>query len=166
MLEAEPRICTNTTNVGDRFQTLLVEPVAGADGTLIPKGATAVAIVSSVAKTQESGDDPAIGLEIESIAFNGRTYPVSSQVTYAQVDRIRSTSLSSAVSKVAASSVLGGAIGQIVGRNASSTVIGAVGGAAAGAILANRTTTFNRCVPSGGKITARLTQPLTIEATE
>lgn len=162
-LATQPRICTNSSNVGDRFETVLIEPVAGTNGTSIPKGATAVARVSSVAKEGSIGDDFGIGLQIESITFNGRTYPVSSDVTYAKFDKVRSGSRASSASRVAAGGILGGALGQVLGRNTRSTVIGAAGGAAAGAILASRTTTFNSCVPSGGRITAYLTQPLIIE---
>src|SRR5687768_13637202 len=47
-LQAEQRVCTNTANVGDRFEAVLVNQVPAGNGTVIPKGATAVALVSSI----------------------------------------------------------------------------------------------------------------------
>src|SRR5688572_769936 len=164
-LQAERRVCTNTANVGDRFDAVLVNQVPGANGTVIPKGATAVALVSSIQrdKVQSGGG---IDIEIESISFDGRTYPVSSRVTDTQLDKVRSGSRGGDLAKVAAGAVLGAGAGQVVGRDTRSTVIGAAGGAAAGAVLAGRSTTFNACVPNGGRIIAELVRPLTIQATE
>ena len=164
-LQAERRVCTNTASVGDRFDAVLVEEVTGPLGAVIPKGATAVALVSSVenSKTQSGGG---IDLQIESLTFNGRTYPVRSKVTDTELDRVRSTSRGSDLAKVAAGTMLGAGVGKVLGRNTRSTVIGAVSGGAAGAILASRSQTYKTCVPDGGRITAQLTQPLTIDTAE
>jgi hypothetical protein len=164
-LQAERRVCTNTANVGDRFEAVLVNQVPAANGTVIPKGATAVALVSSIErdKVQSGGG---IDIQIESISFDGRTYPVSSKVTDTQLDKVRSGSRGGDLAKVAAGAVLGAGAGQVVGRDTRSTVIGAAGGAAAGAVLAGRSTTFNACVPNGGRIIAELVKPLTIQASE
>lgn len=164
-LQAERRVCTNTASVGDRFDAVLVEQVTGPLGTVIPKGATAVALVSSVqnSKTQSGGD---IDLQIESLTFNGHTYPVRSKVTDTELDRVRSGSRGSDLAKVAAGTVLGAGVGKVLGRNTRSTVIGAASGAAAGAVLASRAQTYNTCLPDGGRITAQLVQPLTIDTAE
>jgi hypothetical protein len=57
-------------------------------------------------------------------------------------------------------------LGQILGHKTKSTVIGAGAGAAAGAVIANRNADYDGCVPLGGRITIRLTEPLTIQTTE
>src|SRR5687767_11331328 len=84
-LQAERRVCTNTASVGDRFEAVLVNQVPAANGAVIPKGATAVALVSSIErdKVQSGGG---IDIQIESISFNGRTYTVSSKVTDTQME--------------------------------------------------------------------------------
>lgn len=161
-LASSPKVCTNKASVGDRFETRLVNDVVGSNGAIIPKGATATAVVSSVAARTRDANDLGMGLEIESVSFSGRTYPVSSRVTSAQFDRVRSSSRGSDLAKVAAGTLLGAGVGRVVGRNTRSTVIGAVGGAAAGAVLASPSGALNKCVPSGGLITARLVQPLEI----
>lgn len=165
-LTAGQRICTNTNSVGDRFTAQIADPVMGANGTVIPVGATAVVSITSLHKSEKAGDDIEIGLRVESIAYDGKTYPVSSETTYAQVDKVRSQSSGETARKVATGAAIGAVLGQILGHKTKSTVIGAGAGAAAGAVIANRNADYDGCVPDGGRITIRLTEPLTIQASE
>jgi hypothetical protein len=165
-LSSGQRICTNTNTIGDKFTAQIADPVMGANGTVIPVGATAVVSITSLHKSQNSGDNIQIGLRVESITYAGKTYPVSSEVTYAQVDRVRVQSRTDDAKKVAAGAAIGAVLGQILGHRTKSTVIGAGAGAAAGAVIANRSADYDGCVPSGGRITIRLTEPLTIQVTE
>jgi hypothetical protein len=165
-LAAGQRICTNTNSVGDKFTAQIADPVMGANGTVIPVGATAVVSITSLHRSEKAGDEIEIGLRVESIAYGGKTYPVSSEVTYAQVDKVRAESGGETARKVATGAAIGAVLGQILGRKTKSTVIGAGAGAAAGAVIANRNADYDGCVPSGGRITIRLTEPLTIQASE
>jgi hypothetical protein len=164
-LSAGERVCTNTNKVGDRFNAQIANAVMGANGTVIPAGANAVVSISSLKKSARSGDNIEIGLTVESITFDGRTYAVSSETTYAEVDRVRSQSRSDDVKKVATGAAIGAVLGQILGGKTKSTVIGAATGAAAGAVVANRNADYEGCVPSGGRITIRLSEALTIQRT-
>lgn len=164
-LAAGERVCTNTNKVGDRFTAQISSPVMGANGTVIPVGATALVSISSLKKSGRSGDNIEIGLRVESITFDGRTYAVNSETTYAEVDRVRAESRGDDVKKVATGAAIGAVLGQIFGGKTKSTVIGAATGAAAGAVLANRNANYDGCVPSGGRITIRLSEPLTIQRT-
>ena len=164
-LASGQRICTNTNNVGDRFTAQLAEPVMGANGAVIPVGSSVVVVVTSLSRSDGAGDNIEIGLRVESVTFGGRTYSVSSEVTHAQVDRVRSESRGDDARKVATGAAIGAVVGQILGRKTKSTVIGAATGAAAGAVVASRNANFDGCVPDGGRITIRLTQPLTIQVT-
>jgi hypothetical protein len=137
----------------------------GANGTVIPVGATAVVTVSSLKKSENSSDNIVIGLTVESITFDGRTYPVTSETTFAEVDRVRAESRGDDAKKVAAGAAIGAVLGQILGGKTKSTVIGAGAGAAAGAVIANRNANYEGCVPSGGRITIRLSEALTIQRT-
>ena len=165
-LAAGQRVCTNTNSIGDKFTAQISDPVMGANGTVIPAGATATVAISSLHQSKRAGDDIEIGLRVESISFGGKTYQVTSETTYAQVDRVRAQSRSDDVKKVATGAAIGAVLGQIFGGKTKSTVIGAAGGAAAGAVIANRNANYDGCVPSGGRITIRLTEPLTIQLTE
>jgi len=164
-LAAGQRVCTNTNSVGDRFTAQIANPVMGANGTVIPAGATATVTISSLQQSKRAGDDIEIGLRVESITFGGNTYQVTSETTYAQVDKVRAESRSDDVKKVATGAAIGAVLGQIFGGKTKSTVIGAAGGAAAGAVIASRNANYDGCVPSGGRITIRLTEPLTIQLT-
>jgi YMGG-like Gly-zipper len=165
-LSAGQRICTNTNSIGDKFTAQIADPVMGAGGTVIPVGATATVTITSLHKSERSGDNIEIGLRVESITYSGKTYPVSSEVTYAQVDRVRAESAGDDAKKVVTGAAIGAVLGQILGHRTKSTVIGAGAGAAAGAVIASRNANYDGCVPSGGRITIRLTEPLTIHATE
>ncbi|HEX2723233.1 MAG TPA: YMGG-like glycine zipper-containing protein [Gemmatimonadaceae bacterium] len=165
-LAAGQRICTNTNAVGDRFTAQISDPVMGANGTVIPAGATATVSVSSLARSNRTGETIEIGLRVESISFAGKTYLVTSETTYAEVDRVRAESRGDDVKKVATGAAIGAVLGQILGGRTKSTVIGAATGAAAGAVVASRNANYDGCIPSGGRITIRLTEPLTIQLTE
>ncbi len=164
-LASGERVCTSTSKVGDRFSAQIANPVMGANGAVIPVGATALVTISSLKRSEGSGDNIEIGLTVESITFDGRTYPVTSRTTYAEVDRVRAESRSDDVKKVAAGAAIGAVLGQVLGGRTKSTVIGAATGAAAGAVVANRTANYDGCVPSGGRITITLSEPLTIQRT-
>jgi len=165
-LAAGQRVCTNTNSIGDKFTAQIADPVMGANGTVIPVGATAIVSITSLTRSEKAGENIEIGLRVESISYAGKTYPVSSETTYAQVDRVRAQSNGETARKVATGAAIGAVLGQILGGKTKSTVIGAGAGAAAGAVIANRNADYDGCVPSGGRITIRLTEPLTIQATE
>jgi hypothetical protein len=162
-LYAGQRVCTNTNSVGDRFTAQIADPVMGSNGVVIPAGSSAVVEITTLHRSERSNDNIEIGLRVESITFNGRTYPVSSETSYAQVERVRGES------KVGSDAVKGAAIGavlgQILGRRTKSTVIGAGAGAAVGAAVGAANSKVEGCVPSGGRITVRLTQPLVVQLT-
>ena len=165
-LSSGQRICTNTNSVGDRFTAQIADPVMGANGSVIPAGASATVEITSLEKSRNANETIAIGLRVISVTFGGKTYPVTAETTYAQVDRVRAESRSDDTKKVITGAAIGAVLGQILGHKTKSTVIGGAAGAAAGAVVASRNANYDGCVPSGGRITIRLTQPLTIQATE
>lgn len=156
------KVCTNTNTVGDRFTAQIAEPVQGSNGTVIPAGATAVVEITTLHRSQRSSDNIEIGLRVASITFNGKTYPVESEVSYAQVETVRGES--NTAGDAIKGAAIGAVLGQILGHRTKSTVIGAAGGAAAGAAIGAANAKVDGCVPSGGRITVKLTQPLVIQA--
>jgi hypothetical protein len=158
---AGQRVCTNTNQVGDRFTAQIAEPVQGSNGSVIPAGSSAVVEITSLKRSQRANDNIEIGLRVESIMFNGKTYPVTSEVSYAQIERVRGES--NAGSDAVKGAVIGAVLGQILGHRTKSTIIGAAGGAAAGAAIGAANAKVDGCVPSGGRITVKLTQPLVVQ---
>ena len=165
-LSSGQRICTNTNSVGDRFNAQIADAVMGANGSVIPAGSSATVEISSLGKSRNANETIEIGLRVISVTFGGKTYPVTAETTYAQVDRVRAESQASDTKKVLTGAAIGAVLGQILGHKTKSTIIGGAAGAAAGAVVASRNANYDGCVPSGGRITIRLTQPLTIQATE
>jgi hypothetical protein len=163
-LLAGQRVCTNTNSVGDRFTATLANAVSGSNGVMIPAGATAVVEVTSLKQSEQAGDNMAIGLTIRSVSFNGKTYPVNGQIASAQVEQVRAEGNHDAA-KVAGGAVVGAILGRILGgkNKTKGTVIGAATGAAGGAVLAHQTANYDACIPSGGKISVQLNQPLSIQ---
>ncbi len=158
------RVCTNTYAVGDRFTASVAESVQGSNGVSIPAGATAVIEITSVKRSNNANDNIELELAVRSIAFNGKTYPVNSTVTYAQVDKVRDASTSDDAKKVATGAVIGAIAGQIFGKRTKSTVIGAATGAAAGAVVAGATGKYDGCVPSGGRISLTLSEAMVVQS--
>ena len=94
-LYAGQRVCTNSNAVGDRFTASVAESVQGSNGVSIPAGATAVIEITSLKRSENSNDNIAMEFVVRSISFNGKTYPVASTVTSAQVERVRNGDASS-----------------------------------------------------------------------
>jgi hypothetical protein len=156
------RVCTNTYAVGDRFTASVAESVQGSNGVSIPAGATAVIELTSLKRSENSNDNVEMEFVVRSIAFNGKTYPINSTVTTAQVEKVRNGDASNDGKKVATGAVVGAVLGQIFGHKTKSTVIGAATGAAAGAVVAGVTGKYDGCVPNGGRISLKLTQPMVV----
>jgi len=157
------RVCTNTYAVGDRFTASVAESVQGSNGVAIPAGATAVIELTSLKRSENANDNITMEFVVRSIAFNGTTYPVNSTVTTAQVEKVRNGDASNDAKKVATGAIIGAIAGQIFGHHTRSTVIGAATGAAAGAVVAGATGKYDGCVPNGGRISLRLTQPMVVQ---
>jgi hypothetical protein len=157
------RVCTNTYAVGDRFTASVAESVQGSNGVSIPAGATAVIELTSLKRSENASDNITMEFVVRSIAFNGKTYPVNSVVTSAQVEKVRNGDASNDARKVATGAVIGAIAGQIFGHRTKSTVIGAATGAAAGAIVAGATGKYDGCVPNGGRISLKLNQSMVVQ---
>jgi hypothetical protein len=85
-LRAEQRVCSNTAMPGDLFATTVSEPLVMAGGTIIPDGVSARAEVISTGAPGKQD----LGVRLRSVLIGGRTYPVTSRVTYAQLKKVRS----------------------------------------------------------------------------
>jgi len=157
------RVCTNTYAVGDKFTASVAESVQGSNGVSIPAGATAVIEITGLKRSENANDNIEMEFAVRSIAFNGKSYPVSSTVTSAQVDKVRNGDASNDGKKVATGAIIGAIAGQIFGHKTKSTVIGAATGAAAGAVVAGATGKYDGCVPNGGRISLKLNQPMTVQ---
>ncbi|HMA20309.1 MAG TPA: hypothetical protein VKO87_05870 [Gemmatimonadaceae bacterium] len=84
-LVAGQRVCTYAANPGDTFEAVLLESVRGSNGVEIPKGALAVAQITSVGEWGAG-----MGVRVKSVRFKGHTYPLSSDIGYVALERAKS----------------------------------------------------------------------------
>ena len=158
------RVCTNTHKPGDKFTATVTNTVQGANGAVIPAGATAVVQVTSVERSENANDPARLRLVVQSIQIEGKTYPIDASITSVATETQRESTKKDDAKKVIGGAIAGAVIGQILGKDTKSTVIGAATGAAAGTAVAMGTGDYAGCIPSGGNITVRLNSPATIQA--
>jgi len=158
------RVCTNTKKVGDTFEATVAEPVTGENGARIPAGATATVRVTELKRSENANDNVVVGLAVQSNSYEGKTYPVDANVTYAKVDKVRNSSRGNDAKKVIGGAIAGAILGQAIGKDTKGTVIGGAAGAAAGTAAAAATANYEGCVPQGGRITVQLNSSAQVAA--
>jgi len=156
------KVCSNTTEVGEKFTAGLNAPISASNGVDIPAGATGTFEVTEKKTAANSGDNTYLSVKLVSITFAGRTYPVDATVQTASTEKVRSASKTTDAKKVAGGAIIGGIIGQIIGKDTKGTVIGAAAGAAAGTVAAAKTADYDTCLQSGAAVTVRLDSPATV----
>jgi len=163
-LSSGARVCTNTHKPGDKFTATVTNAVQGSNGAVIPAGATAVVQVTSVERSENANDPARIGLVVQSVRFDGKTYPIDASITSVATETQRESTKKDDAKKVIGGAIAGAVIGQILGKDTKSTVIGAATGAAAGTAVAMGTGDYAGCIPSGGNITVKLNSAAQIQA--
>jgi len=161
---ANSRICTNTNAVGDHVTATVDNAVSGSNGAVIPAGATVNMTVTQLKRSENSNDPIVMEFAVNSVTFNGHTYPIEATVASAAVDRIKDQPQSKDVQKVAIGAVAGAIAGKIIGKSTKGAVIGGAAGAAAGAATAAATANYQGCISSGGNIVVKLTSAATVRA--
>ena len=163
-LTSNDKVCTNTNKAGDRFTGTVTDAVVGSNGAVIPAGSKVVMQVTDLKRSGNSSQAIEMTFNVVSVSVNGTSYPLTADVQHVDVNQVRNSSTGKDAAKVAGGAVVGAIIGQIIGHNTKGTVIGAAAGAAAGTGVAMATAGYEGCVPTGGKISLKLTSPATVAA--
>jgi hypothetical protein len=158
------RVCTNSNAVGDHVTATVANAVSGSNGAVIPAGATVNLTVTRLKRSENSNDPIVMEFAVNSVTFNGKTYPIDAVVASATVDRVKDQPQSKDIQKVAIGAAAGAIAGKILGKSTKGAIIGGAAGAAAGAAAASATANYQGCVPSGGSIVVRLTSAATVRA--
>lgn len=159
-------LSTRNVSAGQSFTGTLADPVIAADGTtLIPAGATVRGRVTSAQTSERAGQQASISLAFESVAFGGRTYPISATVVDVPVRRVTRDSKAEQAAKIGAGAAAGAVLGQVIGKNTKSTVAGAAIGAAAGTAVAMGTADVDAVIPAGARVVIRLDSPIQVQQT-
>jgi len=160
------RVCTNTNNVGDHVTATIANAVTGSNGAAIPAGATLNLTVTRLKRSENSNDPVVLEFAVNSVTFDGHTYPIEGSIESASVERVKDQPGDKTAQKVAIGAVAGAVAGKILGKSTKGAVIGGAAGAAAGAAAAAATANYQGCVPAGGQIVVKLTSPATVRATD
>ena len=163
-LASNSKVCTNTNKVGDTFTASVVNPVQGSNGVSIPAGATAHIQITELKRSNNVNEPIVMTFRVTSITANGKSYPVTAEVTSAAVDKVKNQPTSKDVEKVVGGAVIGAVLGKVIGKSTKATVGGAAAGAAAGTAVAMGTANYEGCIPQGGQIVIKLTEPTTVTA--
>ena len=126
-------------------------------GLALSTAAAAAQSTTTVRIELQAAAQPVAGA---AVVVNGTTYPIQSELTFAEVNAEQRSGKDA--QKVAIGAAIGAGIGQILGKDTKSTVIGAATGAAAGTAVAMGTANYEGCIPQGGRMTISLTAPATI----
>lgn len=160
------RVCTNTNNVGDHVTASITNAVTGSNGATIPAGATLNLTVTRLKRSENSNDPVILEFAVNSVTFNGHTYPIEGSIESASVERVKDQPGDKTAQKVAIGAVAGAVAGKILGKSTKGAVIGGAAGAAAGAAAAAATANYQGCVPAGGQIVVKLTSAATVRAAD
>ncbi len=162
-LRINETLSTRSASSGSTFTATLTEPVVAADGTtLIPAGATVRGQVTEARESGRAGQQAYLKVDFTSIAFDGESYPIRATTVDAEVKLVNRDSNAEKAAKIGGGAAVGAALGQILGKNTKSTVAGAAIGAAAGTAVAMGTAEVDAVIPSGGRVTIRLDNPISV----
>lgn len=156
LLNSNSKVCTNTSQVGDRFTASVAEAVTGSNGATIPAGATATVQITQLSRSENARDKIQMGFRVVSVAFGGRTYAVAATTQSADVSRVRNQPAAKDRQKVATGAAIGAAAGILLGKGVKGAVIGAAGGGLAGAGVAAATANYEGCLNDGAALRVTL----------
>jgi hypothetical protein len=167
-VETTTPISTKTSNVGDKVEAKLLQPLTSADGaTIAEAGALIRGEISELTRAShaKSEDERAsLKLAFTSLETVDGEKSLSATVTNSEGRMVaKSTSKRDALI-IGGSAVAGAVAGKIIGGDTKGAVIGAVGGAVAGTGVVMAKKGYELEIPAGSKITLRSEAPVTVVA--
>ena len=152
-------IDVKSTQPGARFRGSLADPIVGPNGAImIPRGVPVQLSVVNVQRAGRVSGRDRIALKVDSITFNGRTYPVVSSVSESSGHgKGKRTHTRTGIGAGA-----GGLIGGLAGGGAGFAV-GALAGGGAGTAVAAATGGKHLTIPSESVLAFQLQSPLRLK---
>lgn len=159
---------TATSNVGDKIEATLLQPLTAADGYVIANlGAVIRGEISELkraSKSKSEEDRAMVKLSFTSIETVDGEKTLNATVTNSEGQMTAGGTGKRDALVIGGSAALGAILGKIIGKDTKGAVIGAVGGAVlgTGAMMASKGHELD--VPAGSKITLRADEPVTVVA--
>jgi hypothetical protein len=152
---------TKNSKVGDKFTATVSQPVVANTGeTVIPVGSTVTGHVTNVEVSNHVGEQAAIKLAFDDIAFNGRTYPLNADITH--VDVKTSGGKQHMGRDIGIGAAAGAVLGAVIGRSVGGALLGGALGAGAGTAVSLGTGDVQASLPAGTPMTIRTTSPINV----
>ncbi len=158
--EVRENVSTSSHDAGDGFSLVLVDAVTGPAGALLSSGASARGVVTTSHSSSGPEDQSVLGLRVSSVQAGGSQKSIVGEVESAEIETSTRDSGTRTAATIATGTAAGAIIGQILGRDTRSTVTGAAVGTAVGVGVALTTRGGEAELPTGSRITVRLSQDL------
>jgi len=150
-------VSSKTNNAGDHFDASLAAPVTAGDKVVLPVGTKVIGAVTLAHSAGRFKGNAALGLMLDSIIVNGKTYPIqATSVEHAGKGRGKRTAVGAG-----GGAVLGAIVGAVAGGG-KGAAIGAAAGAGAGTAGAAFTGKRDIDFPAETRLSFKLTQPVSI----
>ena len=157
-------VCASQHRPGDKIIARVASDVASPDGVAIPSGSL---VVLEVAEASADARSAAVRFVVRSVGVSDSTYAVAAEgEPQSELARERQqVTQGNTAGRTARGAVIGAVLGQVLGGDTKATVGGAAAGAVIGAATSSRgKVAWEGCLPAGGTVTVRLTEPLTVLA--
>jgi hypothetical protein len=159
-------VSTKTSNVGDKIEATLLQPLVAPDGQVIAnQGALVrgeIAVLTRASKSRAEEDRASVKFAFTSIETVDGEKSLSTTVTNSEGKMVAGSTTKRDALVIGGSTVAGAILGKIIGKDTKGAVVGAFGGAVlgTGAMMASKGHELE--VPAGSKVSLRAEEPITI----
>ena len=166
-VELATRIHTGESNVGDKIEGKLLQPLRSEDGsTIAPAGALIhgeIAELTRASRSRSEEDRASVKLAFTSVETVAGAKTLAATVTNVESLKAGSTTKRDAL-VIAGSAAAGAVLGKVVGRDTKDAMIGGLAGAVIGTGVVMAQKGHELEIPAGSKVSLRSDQPITIVA--
>lgn len=159
-------VSTKTSNVGDKIEATLLQPLAAPDGQIIAnQGALVrgeIAELTRASKSRAEEDRASVKFAFTSIQTVDGEKSLNTTVTNSEGKMVAGSTTKRDALVIGGSTVAGAILGKIIGKDTKGAVIGAFGGAVlgTGAMMASKGHELE--IPAGSKVSLRAEEPITV----
>ncbi|HEU4940165.1 MAG TPA: hypothetical protein VFT97_00965 [Candidatus Eisenbacteria bacterium] len=166
-VELATRIHTGESNVGDKIEGKLLQPLRSEDGsTIAPAGALIhgeIAELTRASRSRSEEDRASVKLAFTSVETVAGEKTLAATVTNVESLKAGSTTKRDAL-VIAGSAAAGAVLGKVVGHDTKDAMIGGLAGAVIGTGVVMAQKGHELEIPAGSKVSLRSDQPITIVA--
>src|SRR5438093_2044462 len=161
-------VATKTSNVGDKIEATLIQPLVAPDGHVIAnQGALIRGEISELTRASKSRaeeDRASLKFAFTSIETVDGEKSMNTTVTNSEGKMVAGSTTKRDALVIGGSTVAGAILGKIIGKDTKGAVVGAFGGAVlgTGAMMASKGHELE--IPAGSKVSLRAEEPITIVA--